>query len=117
VPPLKSFKQEKVCQQFVLGFSQAESYANAGYAQAAHHAAQFFARPEIKARVDELAAEIHERARQHMDRYNITREWVLERLIDNAAKPTRTASSRPPTRPSASSARSWGCSLSGKRSA
>jgi phage terminase small subunit len=84
VPPLKSFKQEKVCQQFVLGFSQAESYANAGYAQAAHHAAQFFARPEIKARVDELAAEIHERARQHMDRYNITREWVLERLIDNA---------------------------------
>lgn len=76
MPILSNPKHELFAQGLAKGLSQAEAYTKAGYKYDEPNASRLTRNDKVASRV----AELQERAAVSV---NLTREWVLEQLIDN----------------------------------
>lgn len=79
MPALANARHERFAQELAKGKSATEAYAEAGYEESRSAASRLSANVNVQARV----AELKERAAANV---SLTREWVLEQLVDNAAK-------------------------------
>ena len=92
MPILDNHRHEKFCQAIVTGghVSHAEAYLAVGFyckpEMADRCAYQLLQKPHIRARIAELR-QIEEAAiAQVVEKVALTREWVLNQLIDNVKK-------------------------------
>jgi phage terminase small subunit len=74
---LKNAKHERFSQEIAGGKSQAEAYELAGYSPSEQHASRLARNGKVRARIAELLGRVAEGV-------VLTRQWVLERLIENA---------------------------------
>lgn len=79
MPALQNARHERFAQELAKGKSQSEAYQLAGYEPSEPNASRLTRNDKVQARV----AELQERAAANV---MLTREWVLEQLVDNAAK-------------------------------
>jgi phage terminase small subunit len=79
MPALQNTRHEKFAQELAKGKSQSEAYHAAGYEPSEANASRLTRNDKVQARV----AELQERAVQNV---MLSREWVLEQLVDNATK-------------------------------
>ena len=79
MPALSNARHERFAQELAKGKSASEAYVSAGYEESRSAASRLSANVNVQARLDELK----ERAAANV---SLTREWVLEQLVDNAAK-------------------------------
>ena len=79
MPALGNARHERFAQELAKGKSASEAYVLAGYEESRSAASRLSANVNVQARVDELK----ERAAANV---SLTREWVLEQLVDNASK-------------------------------
>lgn len=77
MPVLANHRHEKFAQLLVTGLTQEEAHARAGYKRSRHNAARLAAQPDIKARVAELSAAAAKEV-------GLTKEWVIQRLMEHA---------------------------------
>lgn len=76
---LSNQRHERFAQELAKGKSASEAYIEAGYEESRSAASRLSANVNVQQRV----AELKERAAANVV---VTREWVLEQLVDNAAK-------------------------------
>jgi phage terminase small subunit len=76
---LSNPRHERFAQELAKGKSATEAYSEAGYQESRASASRLLTNANVQARV----AELQERAAANVV---ISREWVLEQLIDNAAQ-------------------------------
>jgi len=76
---LSNARHERFAQELAKGKSQSEAYQNAGYEPSEPNASRLTRNDKVQARV----AELQERA---VENVMLSREWVLEQLVDNATK-------------------------------
>lgn len=90
MPVLKNPRHERFAQELAAGKSAAEAYELAGYKPNRGNAASLKQDQSISTRVAELLqerAEMHAQATaEAVQRISLTKEWVLERLIENAER-------------------------------
>jgi phage terminase small subunit len=79
MPALENQRHEKFAQALAQGMSAAEAYVSAGYAANDGNAIRLKGNERVQARVRELL----DRAATNV---SLSREWVLEQLIDNARR-------------------------------
>jgi hypothetical protein len=79
MPALANPRHERFAQELAKGKSATEAYSEAGYQESRASASRLLTNANVQARV----AELQERAAANVV---ISREWVLEQLIDNAAQ-------------------------------
>lgn len=77
MPALANPRHERFAQELAKGKSATEAYAEAGYEESRSAASRLSSNVNVQARV----AELQERAAANVV---ISREWVLEQLVDNA---------------------------------
>jgi phage terminase small subunit len=76
---LSNARHERFAQELAKGKSQSEAYQNAGYEPSEPNASRLTRNDKVQARVAELQA-------RAVENVMLSREWVLEQLVDNAAK-------------------------------
>jgi len=81
MPVLSNPKHEKYAQELAKGKSQADAYEAAGYKGDRTAASRLATNVNIQARVAELQEKVAGRV---VERTSISKEWVIERLIENA---------------------------------
>jgi phage terminase small subunit len=90
MPVLRNPKHELFSQGLASGLSQEQAYERAGYVPDSGHAARLAGQGSIRQRVSEILApgaeRLTERAVEGVDRVHLTKQWVLERLIENASR-------------------------------
>jgi phage terminase small subunit len=90
MPILANPRHERFAQEFATGKSASEAYRSAGYRPNRGHAATLKQHRNISKRVEEiLAARQRAEAKateRAIDRTAITKEWVIERLRENAER-------------------------------
>lgn len=79
MPALPNPRHERFAQELAKGKSATEAYAEAGYEESRSAASRLLTNVNVQERVEEL----QNRAAANVV---LTREWVLEQLIDNATK-------------------------------
>lgn len=79
MPALSNARHERFAQELAKGKSQSEAYANAGYEPSEPNASRLTRNDKVQERV----AELQSRA---VENVLLSREWVLEQLVDNASK-------------------------------
>lgn len=79
MPALANPRHERFAQELAKGKSQSDAYQNAGYEPSEPNASRLTRNDKVAARV----AELQERA---VENVMLSREWVLEQLVDNASK-------------------------------
>lgn len=79
MPALSNPRHERFAQELAKGKCQSEAYEAAGYAPSEPNASRLTRHDKVQERVREL----QERAAANVV---VTREWVLEQLVDNAAR-------------------------------
>lgn len=79
MPALTNARHEKFAQELAKGKSASEAYVAAGYGESRSAASRLSTNVNVQARV----AELQERAAANVV---ISREWVLEQLVDNASQ-------------------------------
>jgi len=77
MPTLDNPKHERFAQALAAGKSQDEAYREAGYKPSASNASHLTRNHKVQSRVAELTARAAEGV-------VLTKQWVLERLIENA---------------------------------
>lgn len=88
MPTLTNPKHEAACHHVVNGLSNTAAYEAAGYQRSPAGASQLFARPEIKARIQELLAEkkgIIQELNDDIDNLpsELNRDWLVKTLMKN----------------------------------
>lgn len=76
MPILSNPRHERFAQELASGKSQTEAYETAGFKHNRHNASRLITNETIKARVAELQGRITEGV-------VLTKQWILEQLIDN----------------------------------
>jgi hypothetical protein len=79
MPALENPRHEKFAQALAKGMSAADAYTDAGYKGDRTAASRLSTNVNVQARV----AELQERAAVSV---SLSREWVLEQLVDNASR-------------------------------
>lgn len=79
MPILSNHRWERFAQELAKGLVPEEAYQAAGFKPARQNAHRLMTKDDVRARVDELK----QRAAADVQ---VSREWVLEQLIDNASK-------------------------------
>lgn len=79
MPALTNPRHERFAQELASGKSQSEAYQLAGYEPSEPNASRLTRNDKVQARV----AELQERSAAKI---MLSREWVLEQLVDNAGK-------------------------------
>jgi phage terminase small subunit len=92
MPPLDNSRHEKFAQGLAQGMSASEAYRQAGY-EAKGGAAEVGASRLI--RNDKVTARVAELKERAAVAVSLSREWVLEQLIDNVSKAKSTADYAP----------------------
>ena len=77
MPALSNPRHERFAQELAKGKSQSEAYQDAGYEPSEPNASRLTRNDKVKSRV----AELQERAAASVC---VSREWVLEQLVENA---------------------------------
>lgn len=77
MPVLSNPRHERFAQELAKGKSAGQAYAEAGYKPCDQNASRLIRNDKVQAR----KAELQDRAAVQV---SVTREWVLERLIENA---------------------------------
>jgi hypothetical protein len=90
MPALSNPRQERFAQLLARGKNASEAYELAGYKPNGGNASELKNSERVSNRVAELLAEkerIHQRATERaIERTALSREWVLERLVENAER-------------------------------
>lgn len=90
MPVLPNAKHERFAQFIASGKAIDQSYVDAGYAPDRGHASRLASQGSIRQRVNEIlspgAEKITEQAIEGVERVLLTKQWVLERLIENASR-------------------------------
>lgn len=81
---LKNPRHERFAQAIAAGKSAADAYTEAGYAESRSAASRLSTNVNISTRVAELQSRV-------TDGVVITRQWVLERLVENANRAMQAA--------------------------
>lgn len=76
---LSNPRHERFAQELAKGKSQSEAYQTAGYEPSEPNASRLTRNDKVQARVAELQA-------RAVENVMLSREWVLEQLVDNATK-------------------------------
>ena len=79
MPALANPRHERFAQELAKGKSQSEAYQSAGYEPSEPNASRLTRNDKVRARVAELQA-------RAVENVLLSREWVLEQLVDNATK-------------------------------
>lgn len=79
MPILSNARHERFAQELAKGLVPEDAYQAAGFKPARQNAHRLMTKDDVRARVEELK----QRAAADVQ---VSREWVLEQLIDNAAK-------------------------------
>lgn len=79
MPVLANARHERFAQELAKGKSQADAYQAAGYEPSEPNASRLTRNDKVQKRVAELQA-------RAVENVLLTREWVLEQLVDNASK-------------------------------
>lgn len=79
MPILPNPRHERFAQELATGKSADEAYQEAGYSPARQNASRLMANDTIRARVAELQQRI-------VDGIVLSRQWVIEELIDNVKR-------------------------------
>lgn len=77
MPPLENSRHELFAQALAAGKTADQAYADSGYAKSRPHASRLATKGNVRDRVQELQS----RATKGVI---LTRQWVLERLVENA---------------------------------
>jgi len=77
VPALKNQQHEDYCRYRVAGIDYLDAFEKAGFKRHTSHASRLEHRPDVQARIAEMKAPALKNAQ-------ITREWILESLRENA---------------------------------
>lgn len=94
MPALTNKRHETFSQMVATGYSKREAYRIAGYKDNRGNAALLSKRLDIQARIKELkemnfqlAKEVKEQIKQEeTERIELSKKWVLDRLIENAVE-------------------------------
>jgi phage terminase small subunit len=90
VPVLSNPRHEKFAQELAKGVSQFEAHGRAGFKAHRSNASSLAQDNSILARVAEIqsenAAQAQKATQEAAERLSLSREWVLERLRDNAVQ-------------------------------
>lgn len=77
MPTLKNAKHERFAQELASGKTADEAYQCAGYQPSRKNASRLKANEDIQARIEELLS-------RAADGVVLSKQWVLERLVENA---------------------------------
>lgn len=90
MPTLSNAKHERFAQGIASGLTQEQAYEQAGYVPDSGHAARLAGHGSIRQRVSELlslsAEKVTEQTIEGVERVHLTKQWVLDRLIENASR-------------------------------
>lgn len=90
MPTLSNAKHERFAQGIASGKKADQAYVDAGYAPDRGHASRLASQGSIRQRVSEIlspgAERITESVVEGAEKVNLTKQWVLDRLIENASR-------------------------------
>lgn len=90
MPTLSNAKHERFAQGIAAGKTADQAYVDAGYEEHRGNACTLRAKQHIKDRIAELltpsAERISEEIVEGAERVKLTKQWVLDRLIENASR-------------------------------
>lgn len=90
MPTLSNAKHERFAQGIASGLTQEQAYEQAGYVPDRSAASRLYANVSIRQRVSEILSPgadlITESVVEGAERVHLTKQWVLDRLIENASR-------------------------------
>lgn len=86
MPVLKNPKHERFAQEIAAGTQIAVAFEKAGYSPSPNNAHRLKAHPQIRLRIEELLKVGEARVVQVLEKAALTREWVIDRLVENVER-------------------------------
>lgn len=86
MPVLKNPKYERFAQEIVAGTQTDIAYERAGYRPSRNNAHRLKAHPQVRSRIEELLKVGEVRVVQVLEKAALTREWVIDQLIENVER-------------------------------